>query len=87
MLEVRVLFGCAQTSTLIGLILVTILVLILLSGLLARLLVLCYPLRLALLVGGGFGVRFGFSFGGFGGLLTLYVAVFGGIPGVEDLVS
>lgn len=87
MLEVRVLFGCAQTSTLVGLILVTIRIICLLRGLLARLLVLCYPLRLALLVGGGFGIRFRFGFGGFGGLLTLYFAVFGGVPGVKDLVS
>lgn len=87
MLEVRVLFGCAQTSTLIGLILVTVRVIVLLGGLLARLLVFCYPLRLALLVGGGFGIRFGFGLGGFGGLLTLYFAVFGGVPGVENLIS
>lgn len=40
------------------------------------------------LVGGGRGVRFGFGFGGFGGFggfFALDVAVFRGVPGVEDL--
>jgi uncharacterized membrane protein YedE/YeeE len=48
--------------------------------------VLCYPLRFALLVGGSFSFGFGFGFGGLCGLLTLYFAFFGGVPGVKDLI-
>lgn len=53
----------------------------------ACLFVFFYSLGFGLLVRGGFGVRFGFGFGSGGFFFALRVAVFGCIPGVEDLSS
>ena len=46
-----------------------------------------YPLSLGLLVCGGGGFLCGFGFGGLFGFLALDFGVFGGVPGVEDLLG
>jgi hypothetical protein len=88
-LEVRVLLRATETGTLVGLVfrLFVRVVLGLFSGLPTCLFVLCYPLTFALLVCGSFSLGFGLCFDGLGGLLSLYFAIFGGVPGVEDLLK
>ena len=85
--KIRLFLRTTKTFTFVGLILVrTIIFLVFLLGLLpSQGFVLFYPLRLALLVRRGFGVRFGFRLGCFGLFFPFYFRVFGGIPGVEDL--
>jgi hypothetical protein len=48
-------------------------------------LVLGNTLGLGLLVGGGFGISLGLGLSSLLCLLALYLGVFGGIPGIEDL--
>lgn len=84
--QIRVLLRAAQAFPTRGLVLIGLRVGFLLLGLFPpNLLVLFYPLVLGFLVCGGFGFGFGFDFGGLGGFFTLDVAVFGRVPGVEDL--
>ena len=86
MLKVSVLLGLAETGSPLGLVLVAVVRVLSIGICLPLGLLFLYPLCLALLVGGGFG--FGLSLGlrCLGGLLTLYFGIFGGVPGVEDLV-
>ena len=85
MRQIRLLLRAQQSRALLGLVLVRLIRLLLLSLSPPRLLVLVYPLGFGLLVRGGLGLRFGFGFGGFGFFFALDVAVFGCVPGVEDL--
>jgi hypothetical protein len=87
-LEVGVLLRAAETGALVGLVFrLFVRVIGLLSGFPACLFVFCYPLAPALLVCSGFSLGFGLCFGGLGGLLALYFAVFRGVPGVENLLQ
>lgn len=84
--KIRVLLRTAQALPARGLVLVALGVGLFLLGLFPpNLFMLFYPLVLGFLVCGGFGFGFGFSFGGFGFFFALDVAVFGRVPGVEDL--
>lgn len=84
-LEIRILLGAAQPGAFGGLVLVTLGVLGFFGLLSPGAPVLLYPLRLALLLCGGFGLRLGLGLCCLGLLLPLYFGVFGGIPRVEDL--
>lgn len=85
MRQIRLLLRPPQSRALLSLVLIRVLRLFLLSLYPPRLLALAYPLGFGLFVRGRFGVGFGFGFGGFGFFFALDVAVFGCVPGVEDL--
>jgi hypothetical protein len=84
-LQVSILLGAAQTITALGLGLVLVEVAFFLRLAPALVAVLLYPLGLALLVGGGSGLGLCEGLFGLLCLLALYLGIFSGVPGVEDL--
>lgn len=88
-LEIRVLLRFAQARSSLRLVLVVFTVFAVFAGLGPSpplFLVLFYPLRLAFLIRRCLGLRFGFGRRGLGCLFPLYLGVFGGVPGIKNLV-
>lgn len=85
-LQVRLDLGALETLTALGLGLVLIAALI---GKLGSTFGTAFldALLLGLLVGSSLGIGLGLGFGSLLGLFALYFRVFGGVPGVEDLVA
>lgn len=86
MLQVGVLLSAAQTITALGLGFVIVEIIAFLRLAPALVAVFLYPFGLGLLVGGGSGLGLGQGLFGLLCLLALYLRVFGGVPGVEDLL-
>lgn len=86
MLEVSILLGLAETGSPLGLVLIAVVRSLSIGICLPLGLLFLYPLCLALLVGGGFGFGLGLGLRCLSGLLALYFGIFGGVPGVENLV-